>query len=376
MARGAYPRAGPLVKVGSSEFVPIEAECERISGAERPLRRRPPFFEPAVALVYPARVTKSSRPPGPIPRTLNLGDDREGVSNQVAEAVRRKYRPALIVMSGENVGMRVTLPGNLLVGRDPSAGLVLSDPGVSWRHALVEDGGGTYAIVDLGSTNGTSVNGQKVTRAELAPGDKIRFGSTVVGFEVQDETDEAFTEIIAQLIHVDDLTGLYLRRRFDAELATMVQSARAGQTTVSLLAMDLDGIKAINDRHGHLFGAYTISEAGKLIGRVVKDRGIACRFGGDEFVAALPKHDSSSATEVAEEIRGSIARHAFVHEGVTLAPGISIGVACYPEFPAEADPVELFRRADEALYAAKRAGKNRVVRASPATAAEHGTKRS
>lgn len=290
-------------------------------------------------------------------RTLKLSEE-DNLPQQIGEAVRRKFRPALIVMSGERVGARVTVQGNMLVGRDPSAGLVLPDPGVSWRHALLEDRGGTWAVVDLGSTNGTFVNVDKIDDAEIRHGDKLKFGNTIVRFEVQDETDEAYTQIVAQLINIDDLTGLYLRRRFDSELAVLVTAAAGENAPVGLLAMDLDGIKKINDQHGHLFGAYTISEAGKVIGKIVKGRGIACRFGGDEYIAALPRHDLEAAAVVAREILESIGKHHFEYEGITLKPGISIGVTAFPVSPA--DPTVLFQHADEALYLAKRCGKNRV----------------
>jgi two-component system cell cycle response regulator len=291
--------------------------------------------------------------------TLKL-TDKDGLGAQVRNAVKAKYRPALIVMAGKRVGERLSVQGNLLIGREPDTTLMLPDPGVSSRHAMLEDQGGSWVLVDLKSTNGTYVNGERIVEVELKHGDKIVFGTTLVRFEVQDDADQAYSEMIAELVHIDDLTGLYIRRRFETELSTLVQASLRGDTPVGLLVMDLDGIKQINDTHGHLFGAHTIAESGKLIGKLLEGKGFACRFGGDEFLAALPEHDAAEAALFAEQIRAAIGQHAFVHEGVTLHPGISIGVA---SFPADArDPKELFHRADEALYQAKRGGKNRVCR--------------
>jgi two-component system cell cycle response regulator len=291
--------------------------------------------------------------------TLKLKDE-DGLGSQISRAVRAKFRPALIVMSGERVGVRVSVQGNFLIGRDPTSALMLPDPGVSTQHALLEDRGGAWTIVDLGSTNGIAVNGEKTQEADLKHGDKLTFGTTIVRFEVQDDADKAYSEMIAELVHIDDLTNLYLRRRFDTELAALITTSRAMARPVGLLAMDLDGIKTINDTHGHLFGAYTISESGKLIGRIISGKGFACRFGGDEFIAALPEHSVDAAAEVAEKIRTELGAYEFVHEGIRLRPGISIGVAA---FPVDADDqTALFRRADEALYLAKRTGKNRVCR--------------
>jgi two-component system cell cycle response regulator len=118
----------------------------------------------------------------------------------------------------------------------------------------------------------------------------------VLRFELQDGLDQAYNEQLERLLHVDDLSGLYVRRRFDRELGLMVEQCRTQGGSVALLVMDMDGIKAINDRHGHLFGAYTIGETGRLIGRVLGDRGIGSRFGGDEFCAALPGLDDAEGS--------------------------------------------------------------------------------
>ena len=296
----------------------------------------------------------SDRPPR---RTLKLADGQQ-LGASVQDALRAVARPALIVMSGQTVGERISVLGNVFIGRDPSAQLVLLDQGVSFRHACLEDRGGVWVLVDLGSTNGTKVNGERAEESELKHGDRLRFGNTMVRFELQDETDQAYTEAVNQLLHNDDLTGLLLRRRFDAELELLVAQAASANEALSLLAMDLDGIKAINDQHGHLFGAYTIAETGKLIGRMLPEGGIACRFGGDEFIVALAGHDLAQAQEVAEKLRVAVSEHAYSYENIALHPSLSVGVAQFPKHAQDAEA--LFRAADAALYTAKRNGKNRV----------------
>jgi len=302
---------------------------------------------------------KRSSKPEDVARTLKL-DEAAPLRDQVGQAVRSRYRPVLIVISGAAIGTKVTVQGNVLVGRDPAAGLCVGDAGVSWHHAMIEDRGGTWAAVDLGSTNGTTVNGKAAPESELTHGDKVVFGSTVVRFEVQDAADQAYDEIVSRLINIDDLSGLYLRRRFDAELKTLIQAAGASGGRVGLLMMDLDGVKGINDTHGHAFGAHVIGASGRVIGTVIGQRGIACRFGGDEYLAALPRADRDATEAVGQEILEAIAAHRFEHEGIVLHPGISIGVAAFPEDAQDAST--LFQRADEALYRAKAGGKNRVMR--------------
>jgi diguanylate cyclase (GGDEF)-like protein len=280
------------------------------------------------------------------------------LSRAVVQAVKAPHRPVLVVITGNEMGSRAPVDRSILIGRDPECDLVLTDALVSSRHAMLEDRGDSWALVDLGSTNGTSVNGDKGKEFVLSRNDKIAFGRTVVRFEMQDQLEQAYDELVERLLNVDDLSGLLVRRKFDADLNAAIDAARARQVPIGLLMMDLDGIKKINDTHGHLFGAYVIGESGRVIGKVLEERGFASRFGGDEYVAALPGLDVEASRALGEEIRVAIAEHRFERESVPLRPGISIGVASYPE---SADSAEsLFQRADEALYRAKRAGKNQV----------------
>ena len=194
----------------------------------------------------------------------------------------------------------------------------------------------------------------------LSSGNRITFGATVVRFDVQDALDQQYDDALDRLLNIDELSGLYMRRKFDRELKTLIDTSRITNAPVGLLVMDLDGVKKINDMHGHLFGAYVIGESGRVIGEVLRARGFASRFGGDEFVAAIPDADLARSESIAEEIRAAINAHCFERDGVTLHPGISIGAASLPE--SAADAATLFRVGDEALYRAKQAGKNRVSR--------------
>jgi two-component system, cell cycle response regulator len=291
-------------------------------------------------------------------KTLPALDISKVVSRAVEQAERAPHRPVLVVISGQEVGTRRPIDGSLIIGRDPDIDLVLSDALVSSRHALIEDRGDSWTLVDLGSTNGTTVNGEKGSEFALKHGDKIVFGSTVVRFEMQDRLERAYDEHLDKLLNVDELSGLLLRRKFDLDLKVALDAARTNNQPLGLLMMDLDGIKPINDTHGHLFGAYVIGESGRVIGRVLDKRGFASRFGGDEFIAALPGDTLEVSLAIGEEIRAAIAAHPFEREGVPLRPRISIGAAAFPEIANDAEG--LLQRADEALYRAKRAGKNRV----------------
>jgi two-component system cell cycle response regulator len=299
------------------------------------------------------------QPPDKLLKTLPASDTKT-LSGEVAQALKLPHQPVLVVISGAEMGTRKPVDRSVVIGRDPGCDLVLADALVSNRHALVEDRGDSWTLVDLGSTNGTSVNGHKASEFVLSRNDKLGFGRTVVRFEIQDPLEQAYDAVVERLLNVDDLSGLLVRRKFDADLAAAIETARADGEPLGLLMMDLDGVKGINDTHGHRFGAYTIGESGKLIGQLLEDRGFAARFGGDEYVAALPGLDLAATEAVGQEILGAVAEHTYEKDGIRLKPGISIGVAAFPESAGDAE--QLFQRADEALYRAKRGGKCRVNR--------------
>jgi len=279
------------------------------------------------------------------------------------DAPRERRTPGLVVVAGADIGKRHPLPaGGLVIGRDPhAAGLVLVDPAVSARHCVVELGGhGSFRVSDLGSRNGTFVNGEKVGERTLVEGDKIFVGETVLRFSLSDEIEEQFHDRIEVLMNVDALTGLLVKRAFDLELARAFEAAKRAGAPLGLLMMDLDGLKSINDHRGHQMGSLCIAEVGAMIRQEIQPFGRACRYGGDEFIALVEARGADGAAAIGERIRARVEGYEFVRDGVRVSTTISIGVAELE--PGLATPDHLLQLADEALYRAKRAGRNRVER--------------
>ncbi len=295
---------------------------------------------------------------GPL-RTKPL-EEAGSLQEALAAELRKSTSPSLVVVAGPDVGTRRRLDSSVEVGRDPGASFSLSDESISWMHIRVEDrGAGEWAVVDLGSTNGTIVNGEKTREATLKPGDRIFLGKSIVEFQVQDAIQQGFNAEVERLLSEDELSGLWVKRRFDAQLSTSVAAVLAGGVPViSVVVMDLDGVKAINDTHGHHMGAFVIGAAGHVIGEALGSRGFATRFGGDEFAAAFPGVVKAQAVEIAETLRVAVVSHVYEKGGIRVYPGMSCGVAALPG-DAE-DPESVFRAADAAMYRAKRGGKNRV----------------
>ncbi|MDX6270043.1 MAG: hypothetical protein QOD28_1266 [Acidobacteriota bacterium] len=284
-------------------------------------------------------------------------------------------RPALVFMRGEQLAAPIPLERDeVILGRALEADVRVNDARASRLHARIRiehdaetDAPPRYRLTDLGSTNGTLLNGQPVTGdAFLQHGDKLNIGEHLIRFDLLDDFDREFQRQLYRLIAHDELTGLLTSKSFFSELRREAARAESEGRPFCVLMMDLDHFKRVNDTCGHLVGSQTLEEIGGLITRALRAGDVAARFGGEEFAAFLLDADCAQALVAAERVRAAIEEHAFSatrhgaagEENRTLRITISIGVAAYPDDAR--DPIELIELADTALYHAKQSGRNRV----------------
>jgi diguanylate cyclase (GGDEF)-like protein len=298
-----------------------------------------------------------------------------------APQAQRERRPALIFLRGELMAVPIPLERDKIVlGRAVEADVRVNDFRASRQHACIsaERDLGTdvvrYKITDLGSTNGTQLNGQTIAEAFLNDGDKVEIGDHLFRFEMLDEIDREFQQHIHRLLAHDELTGLLTSKSFFSELRRESARAEEEPRPFCVLMMDLDHFKLINDSYGHLVGSQTLEEIGSLIKKALRAGDVASRFGGEEFAAFLLDADYAQAMVAAERVRSTIEQHEFsaVRKGSsgelkTHRLTISVGVAAFPDDAR--DPIELVELADSALYRAKRSGRNRICAYRPSLAA-------
>lgn len=280
--------------------------------------------------------------------------------NKFSDKDFEKKVPSLTCLAGDQVGRRIMLADDrITLGRAPEATILVKDAHASRLHLAVEfdPAHGHYLVRDLGSSNGTFLNGTRITEAVLRDSDKVLIGNTILRFGWSDVFDLKYQTEIDNLINIDELTGLVVKRRFDEELNRYIAVARAQGSGLAMIMIDIDGVKQINDTHGHAYGAYTIAQIGKLIKAATEHRGLASRFGGDEFMAFVPDVTPDEAHQFAEALRRRIEVHPFEKDGIALKPTISAGVS---ELKPDDTMISLFKRTDDALYLAKRTGRNRV----------------
>jgi len=166
-----------------------------------------------------------------------------------------------------------------------------------------------------------------------------------------------------EMAMVDGLTGLFVRRYFDARIEEEIERSKRYGTPFSVVMMDVDDFKRLNDTHGHLAGDRVLRGVAQLVRSQMRGVDTAARYGGEEIAIILPRTEMVAALNQAERIRAAIADHRITIDGTGASPVLgvtaSFGIAAYPESGASTAE-ELVKRADRALYRAKKTGKNRV----------------
>ena len=158
----------------------------------------------------------------------------------------------------------------------------------------------------------------------------------------------------------DDLTNVLNRRAFSGILEREFRRANRYNTPLALLIIDLDFFKKINDTYGHLVGDHVLQEMAATFKSNLRDVDVLVRYGGEEFVVVLPGTNLREGLVVASRIKDQVEKKIFHQEGFKIHMTVSIGVANYPSISITS-PKELFNRADQALYAAKKSGRNRIM---------------
>ncbi len=272
-----------------------------------------------------------------------------------------KDRAYLIVIAGTQVGEMIPLKGTVVLGRGAEADVRLIEEKMSRKHCrLVIHDGATF-IEDLGSSNGTYVNGVRIERQKLCDGDKIQVGeTTILKFTYSDRLEENFQKQMYDSALRDGLTKVFNKKYFHDRLRTEFAFTSRHQTALSLILFDIDHFKKVNDTRGHLIGDRVLVALAQHVANLVRAEDVLARYGGEEFAVLCRNTDVRNAALLAERLRGSTERLQIVANGESVPITISLGVAMIPELGIT-DVDGFIGVTDEALYEAKRGGRNRVV---------------
>ena len=267
---------------------------------------------------------------------------------------------AFVAYAGAALGRVFPLPmGELLLGRASDCTVALVDGEVSRHHVRLRVAEAGIWLEDLGSTNGTLVNGELVQGSvPLAIGDRLSLGGHVLKLVALDPLERAFHETLLDLSTRDALTGLANRSSTLGEFQNRFGLSFRYSRPLSVVICDLDLFKQVNDQHGHGGGDLVLRAFGERLQAALREADLAGRIGGEEFLMVLPETDLAGARLLTERLRKAIAGRPILLPTGSVTITCSMGVAQRTISDLEAG--HLLARADAALYRAKAQGRNRV----------------
>jgi diguanylate cyclase (GGDEF)-like protein len=272
--------------------------------------------------------------------------------------------PFFLVMSGPEAGREFSIPmGASLIGREGvEIALGFADNAVSRQHAEVVRYPDRIIISDLNSTNGLFVNDVPVKSAKLEHGNLVLVGRTTLKFINQRDVEIYKLKEILRLATTDSLTGIANKKSFMDRLTAEFSQARRHGGFLTLLLIDLDFFKRFNDTYGHLAGDEVLVNVARTINSVLRAEDLLARFGGEEFVLLAPAIEPDGALALGERIRKLIEATRIDYGDKAYRVTVSVGCATLsPNASSPTSAEGLLKQADDRLYEAKRAGRNRCA---------------
>lgn len=269
-------------------------------------------------------------------------------------------RPYLRIIQPRDQGNRYPISEHgLVLGRGTQVDVFLQDAQVSRRHCKIRQTGVGIVVEDLGSTNGTLIDGVPVKQRVLAPADRLKVGGFVMRVEYRAQIEIKEEQQLQAAALSDELTGLHNRRWFFVESAKrLVECARTRQH-ISMVMIDIDRFKQVNDNYGHAAGDYVLCQVARLLRAQIRTVDLLARFGGEEFVMLLPNTSSTDAIVFCDRLCELIDQSKVQFGNKQIPVQISAGV--WSRDAALVNSLEeAIGGADAAMYRAKRAGRNRV----------------
>jgi len=288
----------------------------------------------------------------------SLRPDRETAVSLISDRPHAPMQSCLVIVSGTEAGQSIEISEDeMAIGRGSECPVCVSDDSVSRKHAVITRVLGHTFVLDLESTNGTFVNDQRIERAELKSNDVLRVGKVALKY-VENHLETDYIQHVLGLANTDALTGLFNRSYFDECFGKEVARAQTFGYPCSLVLLDIDHFKQINDEYGHAAGDQVLCHVTSAVQSRLERAGTLFRVGGEEFAILAEKASYASAVVLAETVRTAVATAVCRVAGTAFSVTISLGVA---ELDPNESAEELYERADTQLYVAKHAGRNRVA---------------
>jgi two-component system, cell cycle response regulator len=289
------------------------------------------------------------------------------MDTHIVEAPPRALRrtAVLTVSGGIDAGRVLPLPREEVVslGRASECTYPFDDVSLSREHAQILSIGADFVFKDAGSRNGSYINEVQVTKASvLKDGDRLRLGSnTLLRFALVDEEEEAALVRVYEAAVRDGLTGVYNRKHLEERIVAELEFARRHGTALSVILIDVDHFKYVNDTYGHLAGDAVLQHVSGIVAQDMRAEDVLGRYGGEEFLVVCRGVDVEGAMALAERLRWDIWNALTPYESHQIRVTASAGVASLACCGGVIERAALLQMADQRMYQAKQGGRNRVV---------------
>lgn len=291
--------------------------------------------------------------------TIVITDINTALSQMEEEASEKPA--ALLVVGGELNGSLFDLSDTeVTCGRSAGCNIVLEFNGISRQHFKLTAAGESFILDDAGSKNGTFLNNKKIEGPiRLSKADIIKISTIALKFIPKGDPERLTYDKLNLEANTDRHTGCYNKSYFNGRIGLEVKKSKITGQPLSLVILDLDHFKNVNDNFGHDAGDFVLKELSGIVRQNgVRENDVFARYGGEEFVILLPSTNLKQSFEIAERLRKLIEAHQFKYGEKVLPITASIGVADYRQ--GVETGTDLFKRADEAVYMAKDGGRNQV----------------
>lgn len=272
-----------------------------------------------------------------------------------------EMRPHLIVLYPKTQFKQIPLEkGTVILGRGTDADIKLDDELISRRHCSLTFDGRNVMVQDLGSTNGTFVDGSPVQKMQLDSDNRLQIGKMVLKVDFKDPSEEAFDRELYEAATMDPLTKISNRRTFMDRSLGELAMARRNNYYVHTIMVDVDHFKKVNDTWGHQCGDMVLKEIARILKEEKRESDLLARYGGEEFVLLLAGIGPEDAKKSAERLRAAIERRHFSWKDTIIPVTISLGLcSCQGEEIGKID--QMIAESDKLLYIAKENGRNQVA---------------
>jgi len=265
----------------------------------------------------------------------------------------------ILIYGGPDLGRKFELTRDITVGREPSNEILLDSSHVSRQHARFFRRNDDWLVADLGSTNGTQLNGRDISGdTPLMSGDLVKVGGAIFKYIAGGNIEALFHEEIYRMTIFDGLTKIHNKRYFLDFLEREVARARRYGSALALIMFDIDHFKKLNDEHGHPAGDHVLEHVSEVVTQMIRREQLFARYGGEEFSIVLPELEIDQVALFAENVRKGVEEARFEFAGVEMKVTISLGAAALDTTMTRD---QLIKAADQQLYKAKRDGRNRVA---------------